>query len=161
MTSRVKDTALGTTVLSTMLLAATYASAFLPGGSPAWAPWVFILSVACLLVGLMVLGAARAGRGVGRLALPFTFIWLVLVGGLSAAMLLPPTDPANPTLWLGLPPAAAVLIYGIGLLPVLVTPLAYALTFDELTLSQADLDRVREAHAAMVRDGTAPGAETR
>jgi type II secretory pathway component PulM len=54
-------------------------------------------------------------------------------------------DPADPTLFLGLPPRAAVVLLGIGLLPLLVLPIAYALTFDEMTLNEADWEKIREA----------------
>ena len=40
------------------------------------------------------------------------------------------------------------MLLGIGLLPLLVLPIAYALTFDDMTLSEADLERVREAARA-------------
>jgi hypothetical protein len=92
----------------------------------------------------MTLGSAREGRGVGRLLLPFAFVWLILAGGFTAALLLPP-EGATPRLFAGLPLGAAIIIYGVGLLPVLALPLAYALTFDDLTLSDADLERVRAA----------------
>jgi hypothetical protein len=36
-------------------------------------------------------------------------------------------------------------LYGVGLLPVLVLPLAYAFTFREMTLDAADLERIRAA----------------
>jgi hypothetical protein len=49
---------------------------------------------------------------------------------------------------LGLPRRAAIVLYGIGLLPLFVLPVAYALTFDEMTLSEEDLERVRRAAAA-------------
>jgi hypothetical protein len=104
-----------------------------------------VLGIPCLVVGLMVLGAARADRGLGPLVLPFAFVWIVLAGGFGAALLLQPSDPADPVLWLGLPPGAAVVLYGIGLSPVFVLPLAYALTFDASTLSEEDLERVRAA----------------
>ena len=58
-------------------------------------------------------------------------MWLVLAVGFGAVLLLHPASPTDPTLWLGLPPRAAVILYGIGILPALVLPLAYALTFDE------------------------------
>jgi hypothetical protein len=48
-------------------------------------------------------------------------------------------------LWLGLPPRAAVVLYGIGLIPLLLIPLAYAFTFEEQTLSDGDLERVLAA----------------
>ena len=143
--SRRKRVALATIVLSTLLIAAGYASALAPGGAPPWTPWTLVLGIPCLVVGLMVLGAARADRGLGPLVLPFAFVWIVLAGGFGAALLLQPSDPADPVLWLGLPPGAAVVLYGIGLSPVFVLPLAYALTFDASTLSEEDLERVRAA----------------
>ncbi len=157
-----KRSALAGLVLSTLLIAAGYASAFLPGDPPRWAPWALAMGTSAIMVASMALGAVRRG-GVGRLALPFAATFLVLAGGFAAALVLPPTDPADPTLWLGLPPAAAIVLYGIGLLPLLFLPLAYALTFDEMTLSEADLARVREAAralapAAAVEAAPAPAA---
>lgn len=131
-----------------LLIAAAYASILLPGDTPRWAPWFFVGATDLVLVGFMILGAAREGRGVGRLAAPFAFTAIVVGGGLGSLLLLPPAAPADPALWLGLPPRAAVVLYGVGLLPVFVLPLAYALTFDELTLSDADLSRVRAAAPA-------------
>ena len=128
-------------------IAAAYASVPLTGGTPGWAPWLFVAGIDLLLVALMVLGVARRGRGVGRLAIPFALTGVILAAGFGALLLLPLADPADPTLWLGLPPRAAVVVYVIGFLPVLVLPLAYALTFDELTLSEADLARARAARA--------------
>ena len=126
-------------------IAAAYASVPLTGGTPAWAPWLFVGGIDLLLLALMVLGVARPGRGIGRLVIPFALTGAILAVGFGALLVLPPADPADPTLWLGLPPRAAVVLYVIGFLPVLVLPLAYALTFDELTLSEADLARARAA----------------
>ena len=36
------------------------------------------------------------------------------------------------------------MIYGVGLLPIFVLPIAYALTFETQTLSAEDVERVRE-----------------
>ena len=57
---------------------------------------------------------------------------------------LPATESPLSRLWLGLPARAAVVIYGIGLLPIVVLPVAYALTFETQTLNAADVERVRE-----------------
>jgi len=59
-----------------------------------------------------------------------------------------PPETATSPLWLGLPFRAAVVLYGIGILPLFVLPFAYALTFESLTLSEADLERVRQVKAA-------------
>ena len=131
--------------VAALAIAAAYASVPLTGGTPGWAPWLFVGGIDVLLLALMTLGAARPGRGVGRLVIPFALTGIIIAVGFGALLILPPADPADPTLWLGLPPRAAVVLYIIGFLPVLVLPLAYALTFDELTLSEADLARARAA----------------
>jgi hypothetical protein len=144
----IKRAALGAVFLSVASIGAAYASAFFPGGAPGWAPWVMAVGIALLMVATMALGAAREGR-LGRLTLPFAFVFLVLTVGFGVVLALPAADPLDPELWLGLPPRAAVVLYGVGLLPLLAVPLAYALTFDEMTLSDEDLARVRAAAARL------------
>jgi hypothetical protein len=145
-----KRTALAVLFASMLLVGLAYASAFLPGGAPAWAAWVMSLAIAAMMVAAMTLGATRHGR-LGRLVLPFAFVFLVVAGGFMLVLLLPAADPAASEFWFGLPPRAAIVLYGIGLLPLLVVPLAYALTFDEQTLSAADLERVRREALALRR----------
>jgi hypothetical protein len=82
--------------------------------------------------------------GIGPLKYPFAFVVLVLVIGFCAALALPATEGPLSRLWLGLPARAAIVIYGIGLLPIVVLPVAYALTFETQTLSAEDVERVRE-----------------
>lgn len=140
----VKRLALSGLVLSTVLIGAAYAAAFLPGGAPAWAPWLMAVGTAGSMAAVMALGAERNGR-IGRLWIPFAFTFVVIAGGFGAVLALPPADPSDPALWLGLPPRAAIVMYGIGLLPLFVVPVAYALTFDGRTLSAEDLERVRRS----------------
>lgn len=147
-----KRAALAAIFLSTLSVAVAYAAAFLPGGAPPWAAWLLVMGIGTVLVSTMVLGAERNGR-IGTLVLPFAFTFLVIVGGFGAVLALPPTNPLDPTLWLGLPPRAAIVMYGIGLLPFFVVPVAYALTFDKMTLSEEDLERVRGAGRAF-REGS-------
>jgi len=130
-------------ILSVLLIAAGYASAFSPGGAPMWAPWLLAIGIPGALGSIMGLGAARGRAGLGKLKIPFAFVFVVLTAGFFLALGLPPEGPDS-TLWLGLPRRAAILIYGIGLLPIVVLPVAYAITFDTQTLSQSDVDRVRE-----------------
>lgn len=133
-------------VSSTVLVAAAYASAFLPGGAPVWAPWLLAFGTAGGMVGMMVLGAQRNGR-IGKLAWPFALVFVIVAGGFAVLLSLPAPEPGAP-LYGGLPLGAAVLLFGIGLLPFFVVPIAYALTFDELTLSEADMVRVRAMAAS-------------
>jgi hypothetical protein len=146
--TRLRRAALAAVVLGTAAIGVVYVSAFVAEAPASWASAVFVLGIASIMVGMMVLGAATE-RGIGRLALPFAFVWLLLVGGFAAVFMAPAAEASG--LWLGLPPAAAIILYGIGLSPVLVLPLAYALTFDSTTLRPEDLERVRAARAAMER----------
>ncbi len=139
--------ALTALVLSTLAIAAAYASAFLPGGAPRWAAWLMAGGTAVMMVAAMALGAARGGS-VGRLKVPFAIVLAILAGGFAYALLLPAPKPGD-ALFLGLPAGAAVILLGVGLLPLLVLPLSYALTFEEMTLSEADLARVREEAKAL------------
>ena len=132
----------------TLAIAAAYAGAFLPGDPPGWAAWALALGTATVMVSASALGAVRADRGLGRLKLPFALAFFIVAGGFALVLSMPGVDAADPALFLGLPPRAAVVLLGIGLLPLLVMPVAYALTFDDMTLSESDLARVREAARA-------------
>jgi hypothetical protein len=146
-------------VVAVLAIGAAYASAFAPGGAPHWAPWAMAIGTAAVLVAISALGATRAGR-IGRLGGPLVLVFALVVGGFAAALLLPPDTTPDAALWLGLPRRAAVVLYGIGLLPLLIMPFAYALTFEDLTLSAEDLDRIRHAAAAMrLSAGEAPRSE--
>ena len=93
---------------------------------------------------IMILGAARGRMGIGPLKYPFAFVVAVLAIGFCAALAIPATEGPLSKLWLGLPARAAIVIYGIGLLPIIVLPVAYALTFEAQTLNAEDVERVRE-----------------
>lgn len=149
-----KRLSLAAVVFSVLAIGVAYASAFLPGGAPPWAAGAMAIGTATLMVATMVLGAARGGR-IGKLWIPFAFVFLVVAGGFGWVLAMPATESASSVLWLGLPPRAAVVLYGVGFLPLLVVPFAYALTFDEMTLSEGDLERLRAAAAAMSAGDTA------
>jgi hypothetical protein len=118
-----------------------------------------IVAIASMMVAVMVLGAARHGR-VGRLVWPFAGVWLLLVVGFLAALYLPAETAAEPSLWLGLPRRAAIVLYGIGVLPLIVMPIAYAMTFDDATLSAADLEALRaRAHEVLAQESSQATAD--
>jgi hypothetical protein len=131
-------------VTGILAIAIGYAAAFLPGGTPPWAPWLLALGIPVALGAIMILGAARGRIGIGPLKYPFAFVVAVLALGFCAALALPPTESPLSKLWLGLPVRAAIVIYGIGLLPIIVLPVAYALTFETQTLNAEDVERVRK-----------------
>jgi len=143
-----KRAALAAIVLSTCLIGAGYAAVLVLGRTPEWAPWCFMLGTATVMVATIVLGAARRDGGVGRLALPFVLIYVLLVVGFGAVLSMPAETGADAPLWLGLPRRAAIVLYGIGILPLFLLPLAYAFTFESMTLRDDDLARIAAARRA-------------
>jgi hypothetical protein len=134
----------GILIASILAIATAYASAFAPAGAPSWAPWLLALGIPGALGAIMILGAARGRKGIGALKLPFLFVFVVLASGFCLALGLPANEAAGARLLFGLPIRASIVIYGIGLLPIVVLPVAYAITFDTLTLSESDIQRVRD-----------------
>lgn len=144
--------------VATVLIALAYGSAFLSGGAPPWSPWLMAIGTALAMVSAMLFGASRRDRALGPLAWVFGAAFIVIAGGFCLALALTP-PPGGEPIWLGLPRRAAILIYGIGLLPVFLLPVAYAMTFDRVTLSDADLASFRERLATIRRrDGRAAAA---
>lgn len=150
----VRDVALRALVVGVFGIAIAYASAFLPPAFARLGPWLMALVMPMTMFAMMILGAVRAGRGIGPVALPFALVFLLVAGGFLLALALPAEDLLTP-LWFGLPRRAAVILFGVGLLPLFVLPVVYALTFDLLTLTDDDLARVR---AARLPETTSIGA---
>jgi len=130
-------------VVSLCGIAVAYAAAFLPSGAPDWAPWLLAMGIPVSIGAIMILGATRGRRGIGPLKIPFIFVVVTLALGFGAALFLPASESADSTLWLGLPARAAIVIYGIGLFPIILLPVAYAVTFESQTLTVEDLEQVR------------------
>jgi len=141
--------AIGALLVSALLIGAAYVGALLASAVPRWAPWALMIGTSTIMLATMVLGASRRGAGIGRLVVPFAAIFTVLIVGFSAALVLPAESATSP-LWFGLPRRAAVILYGVGVLPLFVLPIAYAVTFESLTLSDEDLERVRAVKRARV-----------
>ncbi len=135
-------------VVATISIVAAYGTAFLPGGATDFSALLMVFGIATMAVSLMTLGAVRDGEKLGILGFAFAFVFIVLMGGFALAVMLPDSDSATTGLFLGLPPRAAIVIYGIGFLPVLVLPLIYAMTFKDRTLTEEDIARVKAAAAA-------------
>jgi hypothetical protein len=135
--------ALAALFIGMLAIAVGYASAFSKTGTPLWAPWLLGLGIPVSVGAIMILGAARGKSGIGPLKIPFLFVIVVLAIGFCGALALPASESSTSPLWLGLPLRAAVIIYGIGLLPIVVLPVAYAVTFRTQTLTAHDVARVR------------------
>jgi hypothetical protein len=138
-----KRTARVALTLSACAIGVAYASAFKTGGAPVWAAWLLAFGIPTALVSIMIMGAARQGRGVKRLLVPFAFVGILLTAGFVLALSLPGNEGPQSALIFGLPLRAAIIIYGVGLIPIVILPIGYALTFETRTLSVEDLERVR------------------
>jgi hypothetical protein len=103
--------------------AACYLAAWLaPPGGPA--TLLAIYGTSASLAGVLVLGALRQGRLSTPARIAALAVFVIPVVGFGAAFLLPPETAAAP-LWLGLPRRAAIVLLGVGILPVLLLPVAY------------------------------------
>lgn len=140
-----KKGALVVLILSMAAIGLAYAAVFVSAGAATWSAWVMAIATPLAMVSTMTLGAARTGKansGLGRLVIPFAVVLLIMLGAFTLAFILPAS---GEPLLLGIPRRAAIVMYGIGVIPVFILPLAYAVTFDELTLTEDDIERVREA----------------
>lgn len=136
--------AMAATVFATIGIALAYASAFAPPPLATLGVYVMAASMPLALMAVMLLGASRRDRAPGVMGWAMLLVFGLVTGGFLLALWLPAEAPGDP-LWLGLPLRAAIVLYGVGVLPLLVLPVAYALTFERLTLSDDDLARVRAA----------------
>jgi hypothetical protein len=154
----VKRFILSLVVVSCLVVGAGYLDVFLAGAPHAWAPWCLALGTNGALMSLMALGALRRGRIASALRWTFVGLFVLCSAAFGAALALPAAEGAGGPLLLGLPLRSAIVIYAVGLAPLLVLPLVWARTFETSTLSDEDLRRLREAHRAMARDvpGTGP-----
>lgn len=130
-------------------MARRFALLFLGLASPAvlvcsWFPGfvaelLFVLLVMAFPAALIALAVARNGR-LGPLKVPLVVLTVVLEG-CGVAMLLLRGQVLQCPWFGGLPMAAAVLVYGLWLAPLLLVALAYGWTFDFWELREEDLRR--------------------
>ena len=139
-----RKAALVVLVIAIAAIAAAYAAAIAAGATERHTAWVMAVATSFVMIAIIALGAARGGRrraGLGPLLFPFLIVLLLMLGAFTAALLLPAE---GEPIVLGLPLRAAIVLYGVGVLPALILPVAYALTFGD-SLTEEDIARVREA----------------
>lgn len=143
-------------VLSCCLVALSYLMVMIGGAAARWAPWPLAVGANGVIMSLMALGAVRRDVLPRSLAWTFGGLYVLCAGAFVAALALPAREGAGGPLLLGLPLRTALVLYGVGVLPIAVLPFAYALTFDSSTLSDADLARIRGTDVR--RNGTKEAA---
>ncbi len=132
---------LGALIASTLLIALAYASAFVRRGE-SWGVWCMIAGVTGISLSVTALGALRQGRRSPVVIVALALTGICIVAGFALALLLPDEGAAERFV-LGFPVRAAAVIWLVGVAPLFVFPLAYAMSFDGLTLRDDDLERVR------------------
>lgn len=118
-----------------------YGAALL-GMAPSAAPWWLASGSTATLAGLAALGAARRGRSSPLLGWSIAIAFVSVAAGLLVPLALPATGAATPLL-LGLPRPTAILLLLVGLVPLVMLPIAYAVAFEREVLSDADLAVLR------------------
>lgn len=134
---------------SCCFVAASYLALFVMTPAPAWAPLALAIGANGVIMSLMAIGAVRHDTMPRSLVWTFVGLFLLCAGAFVAALLLPAQEGAAGPLLLGLPLRSALVLYGVGVVPIAVLPFAYALTFESSTLNDGDLVRVREAYESM------------
>ncbi len=133
-------------LLGLLAIAAAYAvvlARVAPGAAPSW----LALGTTAVLAGMAVLGIARRGRVTPRLLGAAVVCFASVAVGLAVPLILPPPAVGDQLL-LGLPRPTAILLALVGLLPLLLLPLAYAAAFEREVLSDADLAGLRDDQGA-------------
>ena len=131
------------------LVAMAYAAMFVTASTPTWAAVSLAIGANGVIMSLMALGAVRRDTMPRSLVWTFAGLFVLCAGCFVVALLLPAQEGAGGELFLGLPVRTALVLYGVGVVPIAVLPFAYAFTFESSTLSEEDLERVRAARASM------------
>jgi hypothetical protein len=116
-------------VAGTAGIALAYASGFAPPSLAQGGPWLMAVCVPVVLVATMALGAAGRDGGLRGLGVPFVGLTVWLAAGFLLALGLP-VEPARAPLVFGLPVRAALVLYGVGAVPLVVLPFVYAWAAD-------------------------------
>lgn len=111
-----------------------------PGGE-----LVFGLAVVLFPVALMALGASRQGS-TGPVTWPLLGLLMVLVV-VVVGMFVVRGQVTDGPWWGGLPAGAALQLYGLFLLPLLISSLGYARTFEGWSLRDDELTQLRQRFA--------------
>ena len=136
-------------VASCALVAMAYVAMFVTATPPTWAAVSLAIGANGVIMSLMALGAVRRGTMPRSLVWTFIGLFVLCAGCFVVALLLPAQEGAGGPLFLGLPIRTAIVLYGVGVVPIAILPFAYAFTFESSTLNDEDLVRVRAAYASM------------
>ena len=115
--------------------------------------WLAVVGIAASLSGTLVIGAMRNDRLSRPALLAAVVLLLVPVIGFGSAILLPAESAADPNLILGLPRRAALVLLGVGVLPLFILPFAYASDTNNAPLDAEALTALRDEAERLRRSG--------
>jgi hypothetical protein len=124
-----------------------YLVAWRSGATAPAAAWLLVAGNAVTMATALLLGARGARRSpwlVGAAAL----VGIMLIAAFAAGLLLP-AESAGAPLVLGLPARLAYIVYGVGVLPVFVLPMAFARDFSDDGLDPGSLAALRREAAEL------------
>ena len=112
--------------------------------------WLAMIGIAASMSGTLVIGALRNDRLSRPAALAAMVLLIVPLLAFGAALVLPAETATGPLL-LGLPRRAALVLFGVGVLPLCILPFAYASDANNAPLDAEALAALR-AEARRLRD---------
>lgn len=119
-------------IIGLLAVVVAYASTLL-GVALSLAPWWLASGSTAVLAAFALLGAARHGRPSPRLTAATLIVFASVAAGLLIPLALPAPDAATPLL-LGLPRPTAILLLLVGLVPLVLLPIAYGWAFEREVL---------------------------
>lgn len=137
--------AIGLIVSAVIAIAAAYSTALVLAPAPAFVAQALAYGIGASMTGAFMLGATRDGTLSPWLAVVFVMVCVVVTGTFWWVLALPPHEGAGGALWLGLPRRTAMVLYGVGAVPMVLLPIAYTLAFDRSILPDDD---AHEFHSA-------------
>ena len=136
------------TMVSLALFSFTVMACLLLGGQIASV--LFVVTGIGFIPSLIFLGASRRGR-IGSLGIPVALLTVLLLC-CCIGMLLLSGRSGSDDWWLGLPPSAALMLYGLWLSPLLLVSLVFAWHYERFGLRPDDLRRIRELSRSKDRE---------
>lgn len=132
-------------VSAVLAIAAAYGTTLVLGSAAAFVAPALAYGIGASMTGMFMLGAARNGALRSWLVVVFVAVFLVITGTFWVVLALPANEGAAGILLLGVPRRTALILLGVGALPMLLLPIAYALAFDHDLLDDDEMQRLRNA----------------
>jgi hypothetical protein len=150
MSGGVRRAAVAALVLSSAVLLCGYGAAWWPGGAPPWVALAFAFATVIQIAAFGVIGARRRDGRVGVVWVGVVVTMLLLGGAFAFAILAPDLGASEPLL-LGVPRRAALILYGIGVAPLVALSWVFVRSFDAWAPTDDDVARLREIRAIRER----------